>query len=805
MSSSHTPYNSSNPSAYIPGLESLSIQALSTNISNIISTNTEIFVSDVAINKTNPTPTPLIAGNLIGNIPSSVLGNSSLYIGTTSIPLNRNSAIQGIIGISSIIGGSEVTDKLQLQGTSGEGRVTSSAIEINVGNNGDTNAVTVFNNGNVTIGDATQNHALFNVSRAGEVYDLSVSEYWPYYTKGTLMTIASNPNSVNTGSLIEFNAYNASNYASGVFIGATAGTGINGPANFVIGRRTGAQTWLESMRIDTAGNVGIGTSSPKGKLDITTIGGSYGTDALVLGGGTIPYPTAQYSGWGGIVLKGTTSDARILCQDGNGRINTYWNAYYDIGGYKYIVSGEPAVRQQITVNGSTGGYYAIYGAPSGTAGAVLTWTQYSALSDTAAWLSPRGTNSDFYINSSGNIGIGTVNPGKKLEIFDDTLTTGYIQGLRITGNGSTYFDIGRNVTTGSFIIQGNQAGYNNIVLAPTSGNVGIGQDTPDTPASLLHLNKNASGNSITSTPSIIISNRESTSGTFISGGIFSNTYRDIRDSNITAGMWFERQNSFISGSASTQGAIVFGTMDSNADWLLPTQRMRIAADGNVCIDATSGSYKLTLGSDSAAKPSTATWTISSDERLKENIIPADLDRCSEIVKTVPLKRYTWKDDVYTIETVGDRSKLGWIAQDVKPLFNKAVNAHTQTLLTSTTTQEEYEEQDYAIEIVPKTVVEVKIIAGVPTQVTNVVDEEVKTLLYKDVAVIDEEGKPVINEDETPLLHQVPIMVTKTRDKVVYDELTDCLDLQVDQIYAAMYGAIQSLQLKVEALEKEMVK
>ena len=627
------------------------------------------------------------------------------------------------------------------------------------------------------------------------------------------------------------------------------------------------------MRIDTAGNVGIGTSSPKGKLDITTIGGSYGTDALVLGGGTIPYPTAQYSGWGGIVLKGTTSDARILCQDGNGRINTYWNAYYDIGGYKYIVSGEPAVRQQITVNGSTGGYYAIYGAPSGTAGAVLTWTQYSALSDTAAWLSPRGTNSDFYINSSGNIGIGTVNPGKKLEIFDDTLTTGYIQGLRITGNGSTYFDIGRNVTTGSFIIQGNQAGYNNIVLAPTSGNVGIGtvnpgkkleifddtlttgyiqglritgngstyfdigrnvttgsfiiqgnqagynnivlaptsgnvgigQDTPDTPASLLHLNKNASGNSITSTPSIIISNRESTSGTFISGGIFSNTYRDIRDSNITAGMWFERQNSFISGSASTQGAIVFGTMDSNADWLLPTQRMRIAADGNVCIDATSGSYKLTLGSDSAAKPSTATWTISSDERLKENIIPADLDRCYEIVKTVPLKRYTWKDDVYTIETVGDRSKLGWIAQDVKPLFNKAVNAHTQTLLTSTTTQEEYEEQDYAIEIVPKTVVEVKIIAGVPTQVTNVVDEEVKTLLYKDVAVIDEEGKPVINEDETPLLHQVPIMVTKTRDKVVYDELTDCLDLQVDQIYAAMYGAIQSLQLKVEALEKEMVK
>jgi len=44
------------------------------------------------------------------------------------------------------------------------------------------------------------------------------------------------------------------------------------------------------------------------------------------------------------------------------------------------------------------------------------------------------------------------------------------------------------------------------------------------------------------------------------------------------------------------------------------------------------------------------------------------------------------------------------------------------------------------------------------------------------------------------------MVTKYRDKVVYDEIEDCLDLQVDQLYAAMYGTIQALQLKIEALE-----
>lgn len=44
--------------------------------------------------------TNLPAGNLSGTIPSAVLGNSSLYIGTTSIALNRGSAIQSLTGVS---------------------------------------------------------------------------------------------------------------------------------------------------------------------------------------------------------------------------------------------------------------------------------------------------------------------------------------------------------------------------------------------------------------------------------------------------------------------------------------------------------------------------------------------------------------------------------------------------------------------------------------------------------------------------------------------------------------------------------
>lgn len=48
--------------------------------------------------------TNLTAGNLTGTIPSTVLGNSSVFIGTTSIALNRSSGAQSLTGITSIDG-----------------------------------------------------------------------------------------------------------------------------------------------------------------------------------------------------------------------------------------------------------------------------------------------------------------------------------------------------------------------------------------------------------------------------------------------------------------------------------------------------------------------------------------------------------------------------------------------------------------------------------------------------------------------------------------------------------------------------
>jgi len=154
--------------------------------------------------------------------------------------------------------------------------------------------------------------------------------------------------------------------------------------------------------------------------------------------------------------------------------------------------------------------------------------------------------------------------------------------------------------------------------------------------------------------------------------------------------------------------------------------------GNVGIGLTGPAYLLQLSSDSAAKPTTSTWTISSDQRLKTDITLADTQRCYDIIKAVPLKRYTWRPEVYTEDQVRDRSKLGWIAQDVEPVFPKAVG-----------------------------------------QQRFVYDQQWST--------------------------------TETGERTLVSEqvLEDCRDLNVDQMYAVMYGAISRLIEEKEAQQEEL--
>ena len=146
--------------------------------------------------------------------------------------------------------------------------------------------------------------------------------------------------------------------------------------------------------------------------------------------------------------------------------------------------------------------------------------------------------------------------------------------------------------------------------------------------------------------------------------------------------------------------------------------MTIKNNGNVGIGTTGPNYKLEISTDSAGKPGVGgLWTVVSDERIKDNIVPANLDRCYEIVKSVPLKHFGFAPGVYTDDQIQDKHNLGWIAQDVQKVFKNAVSV-----------------------------------------------------------------KPF-----TP---------------AIGDVIEDCLDLNSGQMIAALYGCVQALIAKVEALENK---
>jgi len=269
----------------------------------------------------------------------------------------------------------------------------------------------------------------------------------------------------------------------------------------------------------------------------------------------------------------------------------------------------------------------------------------------------------------------------------------------------------------------------------SSGNVGIGTASPQGTLTV----KNSTDNAF-----ILLGNNASLGASL--GTIKAAYSGDITTYKVAASIDFIRNES----ADGRGGDIYFQTNAQGGAGA--TTKMIVNGAGNVGIGTVSPSAQLELSTDSAKKPSTNTWTIASDQRLKTNITNADNDRCYEIVKQVPLKRYTWKSEVYSQEQVKDRSKLGWIAQDVEAVFPKAV--------------------------------------GTNRFAYNQVFEDVVT------PELDSDGNAVLNENG--------VVKTKTEKRLVSEDvIEDCKDLNSDQIYAAMYGTIQKLIEKVELLESKV--
>jgi uncharacterized protein (UPF0335 family) len=123
--------------------------------------------------------------------------------------------------------------------------------------------------------------------------------------------------------------------------------------------------------------------------------------------------------------------------------------------------------------------------------------------------------------------------------------------------------------------------------------------------------------------------------------------------------------------------------------------------GNVGIGTTNPGYQLDVrgniysSTGGLTQSGLTTWTVLSDRRIKENIVKASYEKCLDNVKNIELYNFNFKDNYVS---TNDRHQLGFIAQEVKEVYPKAVEVGNITLnveekiddlLTLNTTQIDY--------------------------------------------------------------------------------------------------------------------
>jgi len=383
-------------------------------------------------------------------------------------------------------------------------------------------------------------------------------------------------------------------------------------ANSLLKLKTASRTWQMSVResdlsgaltfrnetagtddlvINTSGNVGIGTTSPNAKLEIsgdTRSGGRIlygGTESNYLTGVSYAsiYGTADtfesVSGlFGSLVLQSRSNTDRPII---------------------FVTGATPSEKMRLSSSGSLGigtaspsgkldlvGNLIINGASnSNVAQQVFTRTDvswgifnetnlrfYSSNSNTTSPSTLR-----FQIDSSGNVGIGAPSPGSKLTISDGDIK---LQGSR-SGDADIQSIIWHNTNSSGFDVAK--------IVGKTGTNIYegiIGFETKDSGGTMAERMRITSAGQLQVTGNGVISNHES-------GGNFSYLQQTSSDARL-----------YVQYSQ----PLLFGTA--------ATERMRIDANGNVGIGTTSPSNKLYVVGESTFAGKVNILTASTDGILR---------------------------------------------------------------------------------------------------------------------------------------------------------------------------------------------
>jgi hypothetical protein len=455
----------------------------------------------------------------------------------------------------------------------------------------------------------------------------------------------------------------------------------------------------ETMRIDSSGNVGIGTDSPSHNLTINSATGGqlqfqYNTSARLRieadsGGGSYYAAAGFYhrfftsgterlridsSGRVGINESNPTAALHVVNSAAIGESIAIFEGLAGKNGYVYINADDDRRKSIVFQSGGVDKF----SMGVGDSNELSTSTFFIGAGKGG------GNNADFVIDSSGNVGIGTTNPASKLYIEGATPNL-FISNTQETDSG-LYFRDSADSGQSAAIKYGsgdnafkfyNQSFNTERMRIDSSGNVGIGITSP--------------------------SSYDTNANNLVIGSIGANDKNGITivggDTDGRGAVYFAdtTQNSagFITYLHSNN-SMLFGTSD--------TERMRITSGGNIGIGLPSpqdlldvngtmrafgyesrsgtngiqqytGDYFNIFWTGSTAQlyigtSSVGTITLTSDYRVKKNIETQNAAAIDRINALRPVKfEYADYEDIFVADNV---QREGFIAHEVAEIIPSAV-------------------------------------------------------------------------------------------------------------------------------------
>jgi hypothetical protein len=325
-------------------------------------------------------------------------------------------------------------------------------------------------------------------------------------------------------------------------------------------------------------------------------------------------------------------------------VNLTLSAY----GHTYVTNGAGYTTAAFTNSGtfSVGGF---------NAGARLYVT--SASSGIGARIDTSGTAVALTTIGGGTVGFGTTQPTANLHVVGNV----YVSNSLSVG---TYGNVGSNIAIFS--------NGTNITVINSNAWVGIGTTNP---TSSLQVNGNALFATDTfAVPFATVGTLGVLSGVTIgpSSTTLGSNLMVLSNASGGSNVTICTGNALSIGTLTPQATLhVVGSMGSNIAVFSNgfSNGVVINQWSNVGIGLGNPIVQLDLSTDGARKLSTTTWTTGSDQRVKSNIMDANLITCYDTIKSINLKYFQWNfPDAQPI----DNHSLGFIAQEIADYFPKSV-------------------------------------------------------------------------------------------------------------------------------------